>query len=1335
MKINKIAFIVTLFALPLLADAQQPVNPQQPSDVQQTAISQQKAHTHQTTVILQWEKPTGIVRGNESSISAPYFVRAEYPGLPDDLLPAYTKSVTVPGNTRTVEITLDSLVYMPFTSDELLLLHETFVPETPEAAVTIMYDQGIPLARITVKPFGRDPLTGRPAKLARFSYTLHTSTALYPEFSNPASSARSIETSYETSTDASSNISSHSISSNSSGDTTFPVRQYAKHSRLVYGDWYKLWVRETGIHKITYDDLRNMGMILDGVNPANISMFGRGGSIMPETVGMSNYDDLTEISIRVVSANPTIFAPGDYILFYGEGPVTWKLNALTNRLDASTHPYTEAIGYFITAANYPGMRIPQADPVLVPNNATADSYTALALYEKEEISLIKSGRKWFSNKFDNYTRSLPLPDFNFPDFDPTAPVEMGFGLAGRATTQMSFNIKVNGEIINTTTIAKYTNENDFARELVSNQSFNATSGNMKVVVQFNPPNSAAIGWLDFISLNVRSKLRFHGPQMNFRDQLSVGEGKVTKFILEAESSILEIWDVTNHSYVHRIPTVKSGNIHNFSVHTPYLREFIAFDGSTFLKPEFEGKIANQDLHALKSIDMIIVTHPMLRKQADRLARLHNNMGEISAKVVSLPDIYNEFSSGHTDITAIRDFMKMLYDRGRINGTAPGYLLLFGGASYDFKDRILNNVNLVPTYESYNSIKPTISYLTDDYFAILDDGEGGGELVNGLLDIAVGRIPVRTLEQATDVVNKIEKYLTNQPETHGDWRNNVLVIADDEDRNAHFMQAESLCDTLEEYNPLYNINKVYFDAFVQNSTPGGGRYPDVNREITSHVDKGALITNYIGHGGEMGWADERVLEIVDILAWSNFNRMGLFFTATCEFSRFDNPQHTSAGELVFLNPDGGAVAMITTTRLAYSSTNQNLNESFIDTVFRKSGGIPRMGDVLKYTKNDNNVSANVRHLTLFGDPALPMALPKYSVVTTSIVDPVTLTVTDTLSANARVTVTGEVRDHANQTINGFNGEVFVKVFDKPTTVRTLGQDIESFEASFGVQKNIIYQGKAKVENGIFSITFPIPLDIDYNFGKGKISYYATDGVDDAHGYFTDFIIGGSKSVIEADETGPQITLYINDTTFIDGGLTSENPKLLAYLFDESGINTIGNGVGHDLIAIVDGDSYSSSLLNDFYVADRDSYKSGLARYQFFNLDDGPHTVTVKAWDVFNNSSVASINFVVKRDIRLNIDDVTAYPNPSKGEVSFRFRHNLFDAVLSIEIEIYDFQGELVRILNPGKIIADGYVIDEVKWDGLSNNGAVLRNGLYVCRVKVLDRNGNSSAHSVKVIMAK
>lgn len=1246
----------------------------------------------------QWEEPVTLVMGYAPSVMAPSFTKAQYPGLPDHILPSWSRQVSLPQGTLSATATLDSLVYIPFTPAEKLTLTGVELPAEPEVNVTVMFQDGNPAAVVTVKPFGTDPATGLPAKLKSFNLLVHST-------------------------------------SGSTTDTLRSANSYAKHSRLVIGDWYKVLVSETGIYKLTFNDLKNMGMQVNGINPDYISMFGKGGAILNEKAGEHYMDDLTEISIRVVNATPGVFAEGDYILFYAEGPRTWALNPFTNRMNHATHLYTDQIAYFITVAKHPGLRIPVADPVTVASNYNSDSYIAEALYEEDNISLIKSGRKWYSFKFDTYTRTLNIPEFDFPDIDLATPVVLSYGLAGKATSTMSFNLKVNGVIVNTVNIAGVIGDNSFGNEVASAKTFIPTSGNMKIQVQFNPSGSSAFGWLDYISLNVRSKLVFHGGQMGFRDPLSVRDGRVTTFTMQSDASNLELWDVTSHSYAHAIPFNRSGNNVTFKCSTQILREMIAFDGTNFLTPVAAGKVENQDLHAIGNYDMIIITDPVFSAQANRLARLHRQQGDISAKVVLLPEIYNEFSSGHQDITAIRDFMKMLHDRGHDQG-APKYLLLFGNASYDVKNRIVNNSNFVPTYESLNSIKPTESYLTDDYFGLLDDGEGTSvNQVNGLLDIGIGRFPVRTQEQATEMVDKVEAYLQNDSLTQGDWRNTILVIADDQDRNTHLDQAERLSDTIELHYPLFNVYKIYFDAFRQYSTPGGGRYPEVNREIVSHIDKGALITNYIGHGGEAGWADERVLEKTDINAWKNFNRMGLFFTATCEFSRFDDPQQTSAGELVFLNPDGGALAMITTTRLAFASTNESLNASFIDTVLNEQGGIPRFGDLIKYTKNDNIISPNARQLSLFGDPALPFSHPRYNVVTTSIVDPATLTAIDTISANQVVAVNGEIQNHQNETMSGFNGLLYVKVYDKTSTVRTLGQDSDSWETDFSIQKNIIYQGKVKVTGGLFSFTFPVPLDIDYNFGNGKISYYATDGVDDAHGYTNNFIIGGSKVLPVADDAGPDIKLYINDTTFVDGDLTSENPILLVNLFDPSGINTVGNGVGHDLTAMLDGDSYNSVLLNDFYVADRDSYSSGWAKYQFTGLDDGLHSITVKAWDVYNNSSEATISFTVKHDIRLDIDQVIAYPNPAKGPVCFKFRHNLFDGALNIEIEIYNSTGTLVRVLNPGKVISQGYMVDDVYWDGLGNNSSILRSGLYICRVKVLDRNGNSSAQTVKIIMAK
>ncbi|HLN53262.1 MAG TPA: type IX secretion system sortase PorU [Lentimicrobium sp.] len=1246
-----------------------------------------------------WEQPVKLVMGNDVPIFAPSFKNAQYPDLPESFLPQYIANIQLEKGTNHVEVMLDNIKYIPLTIEESNIMKDISVPSSPETKVNLMFDRGIPVANVSVKPYGIDPVTGLPAKLDYFEITLKSLV-------------------------------------NKTQDTIQPSHRYPAHSRMSYGDWFRMWITQPGIYRITYEQLQAMGMNMSNIHPDNITMYGRGGRPMNEIAGNTPYEDMTEISIRVISANPDVFKPGDYVLFYAEGPITWKYNTVTGNIDHFTHPWTDAIAYFITVSPYKAKRIPIVDPITVSANGNSNAYTAIALYEKEEINLIKSGRKWFSDKLDNYTRSITLPEFNFPDLIMSDSVNMRFGIAGRATQQMTFNFNVNNKLVNTSTIAKLINQNgnDYAYDLIGTESFSVNSNKLKVVLQFLPPNNSALGWLDFVALNVRSTIRFHGPQFSFRDPNTVGEGKVINFNIESSQDNLKLWDVTNQAYVHEIPMNRIDNGYTFRAHTPWLREFVAFDGTSYLTPDFEGKVPNQDLHAIGNYDMIIITPPFLNEQAKRVAELHKIKGDVTTKVVSLPQIYNEFSSGNTDITAIRDFMKMLYDRGRDYGY-PKYLMLFGGSSYDTKDRILNNSNPIPTYQSYNSVKPTASYLSDDFYGLLDDNEGGGESITGLLDIGIGRIPVRTIEQAEEVVDKIEAYLMNDSLIHGDWRNNLLIIADDEDNNTHFTQAEKLCDRIAEHYPIFNVDKIYFDAYKQNNTPGGGRFPDAQRALNSHIEKGVLLTNYIGHGGELGWADERVLEIADIEAWNNFNQMGLFFTATCEFSRFDDPQHTSAGELVFLNPSGGAMAMITTTRLAYSSTNEALNYSFIDTVISKNGGIARLGDIIKYTKNEHQPSANLRHLTLFGDPSIPMPLPKYNVITTSIIDPATLQAVDTLSANSKVVINGEVHDLGGQLIDNFNGEVSVTVYDKISTYRTLGQDLGSVKANFQVQNNKVYQGKAKVLNGIFSITFPVPRDIDYNYGHGKISYYATDGHRDANGYFEDFIIGGSKPNNETDETGPEISLWINDTSFIEGGLTGENPKLLVRLYDESGINTLSSGVGHDLTATLDNNSYNSVLLNDFYIADQDTYKSGSAAYKFFGLEDGEHIITVKAWDVYNNSSEKSISFKVKHDIRLDIDDVTAYPNPSKGKVWFRFKHNLFDAILNIEIEIYNSTGELVRVLTPGKITANGYIVDEVVWDGLSSDGTLLRNGLYIARVKVLDRNNNSSAHSVKILMTK
>ncbi|MBK6963924.1 MAG: type IX secretion system sortase PorU [Bacteroidales bacterium] len=1239
-------------------------------------------------IVLEWESPAGLVMGYDSSVLAPSFIGAQYLHLPENILPSFSRKLNLPDQAISVTADISDVKYIEFTDAELQLIQVTELPETPEPKVVLMREKGKPRAVFNMLPFGIDPANGKLAKIVSFTLSIN----------------------YQ------------------SGDLELKSQhEYASNSVLSIGDWYKIYISESGIYKLTYDNLRDLGVSMNGLNPDLIRIYGNGGALLNESAGTARIDDLAENAIKVVTATPGVFDRGDYILFYGKGTRQWNMNPFTGRMEHITHFYADDACYFLTVGPEPGKRIQQDNTPEGEANYYSVSYTDFVVYENDNLNLIKSGRKWFGEKLDYYNYMVNLPVYQFPDMILDEPVSVRYGFAGRSSSQLSYNIIINDEIVATNTMAGITGSNDFARELTTSATFTSLSNTLNVKVKFNPPNNTALGWLDFVALNVRNNLRFSGGQMAFRDPRSVGPDKITSFTMNNAVNNLELWDVSEFTDVKSVPMTKTGDQYLFKRTTDKLTELVAFDGTSFLTPTLGEKIANQNLHATGNYDMILITHPEFAEQAQRLAMLHNNKGDVSVTVVSLPEIYNEFSSGIQDITAIRDFMKMLYDRG-METAQPQYMLLFGNASYDVKDRISNNLCFIPTFQSDNSVRPVASFLTDDYYGLLDEGEGANQ-TTGLVDVASGRLPVRTQDQANIVVNKIEYYLNNPEPTHGDWRNTVIVVADDQNKNLHLDQADGLTDEIEENYPVYNIEKIYFDAYKQISTPGGSRYPDVNREIVTRVEKGALITNYVGHGGEVGWADERVLEISDILSWTNYDRMGIFFTATCEFSRFDDPSLTSAGELVFLNPNGGAMSLITTTRLAFASYNAALNLSFIDTVLSSTDGVfPRLGDILRYTKNDNQISANNRHITLFGDPSLHLPYPEHKVVTTYIS-------ADTLFANSVATVEGEIHDYNDQLLTDFNGVLNVKVYDKPSKVRTLGQDNDSYPVDFMVQKSILYQGKVSVNSGEFSFTFPVPRDIDYSFGKGKISYYASDGVEDAHGFYNEITIGGSVSTPDNDLAGPDIRLYVNDTLFQDGDYTNENPKLIAYLDDESGINTAGNGIGHDIVATIDGDSYNSVLLNDYYVSDLDSYQSGTVRYQYFNLPDGEHTLTLKAWDVYNNSSSASITFNVKRNIVLAVNEVKAFPNPSAGDIWFSFGHNQFDGVFTADLEIYSLNGGLVRTVGPLTIASEGYVSGSIRWDGCLAGGQPARNGLYVCRLRVRDRNNNTTSNTVKVLLAK
>ncbi len=1117
-------------------------------------------------------------------------------------------------------------------------------------------------------------------------------------------------------------------------------------SVLSTGSWVKMGVKYNGIYKISYSDLINIGLNPSGIDPRNIRIYGNGGGILPESNAVSRYDDLVENPVQVVGEEDGVFNQNDYILFYGQAPYSWKYDVNKKKFSHLNNYYSDYSYYFITASLGVGKRVQPQTSVTSAANKVVTNFNDYSFYEKDELNLIKSGKVWYGEKFD-LKNSYDLNPFSFPDINGDSLCYLEVDVAASSTTPSTFKVYVNnGEAISALvpSISPAFNT-DFAMTVNSNRTFYLNTPVTNVRVTYLPSLSSSIGWLNYVELNVVRHLKRSGDQMPFRSISSVGAGNVSDFIVSDCYTTDVIWDVTNIEDIRKQETTfQNGNL-QFRLPTDILRNFVHFTGNSFLSVDNYQYVSNQNLHATTSADMIIITAPALISEANRLADIHRLEDNMNVVITTPQAIYNEFSSGAQDITAIRDYIKMIYQRSTV-GSELKYVLLFGDGSYDYKDRMPDNTNLVPTFQSMNSLRPTESYVSDDYFGLMDSNEGND--CSGTLDIGIGRLPVKTIDEAKAAVDKIVRYKEKNDNSSvgcntfstnvkrlGDWRNLVCFVADDEDNNMHLDQAEDLSTYVDTAFKEYNVDKIYFDAYPQLSTPGGQRYPEVTDAINKRVAKGALIINYTGHGGETGWAHERILEVSDINGWTNEMDLPVFVTATCEFSRFDDPERTSAGEYVFLNPLGGGIALYTTTRLSFSSTNFALNMNYYYSVFTKvNGEYQRMGDVMRHAKTPSN--PNIRNFVLLGDPALRIVYPEFKIETSTINGHPVGSVPDTLKAYEMVEITGFLRDDQGNKLTDFNGTLYPTVFDKPAEITTLANDVESHQTTFKLQKNVIYKGKVSVNNGDFAFSFVVPRDIAYKYGKGKISYYAENGETDANGVFEDFIIGGSESNINIipDSLNPTIDLFMNDSLFEFGGITDENPIILAYINDFSGINTTGNGIGHDIVAVVDGETEKSMVLNDFYEADLNSYQRGSVRYPLFSLTNGLHNLRVKVWDVYNNSSEAYTEFLVVNSGALVLENLLNFPNPFRDQTSFSFQHNHPCCELNVEIKIFNMSGQLVKTINQ-VVSTDGYNGGPIMWDGSSDNGAPISKGIYLYKLRITTESGESFQKSSKLVVLK
>ncbi|HEY6061975.1 MAG TPA: type IX secretion system sortase PorU [Chitinophagaceae bacterium] len=1101
-------------------------------------------------------------------------------------------------------------------------------------------------------------------------------------------------------------------------------RNYTPNSVLSSGAWYKLSVSDPGIYKIDIPLLNSLGVNTNNLASATIRLFGNGGQMLAEANAVPRSDDLKENAIMIVDGGDGIINGSDYILFYANGPDEWVKDSVNLRFSHRKNVFTDRSYYFLSVGGN-GRRIINAPQISSPN-ITVTGFSERYFHELDTVNFLGSSKEWFGEEFSNLPgRTLTrIFTVNIPGIQNNSPLMLQTNCAARSVAVGSrFDISINNQPpvqlpVNFVSGGQY----DLFAQQATNL-INGIAGNNTISLSYNyvPGSFNAQGWLNWFELFTRRNISLNETnQLLFRDWQSVGNN-IAEFVVTNAVATTQVWDVTDPLNPARMQGNFANNEFRFVNSCSRLREYLAFNASGFLAPVAIGKIANQDLHNASPVDLLIISHPTLLPEAQRLALLHQQQNGMRTGVVTTEQVYNEFGSGNPDPVAIRDFVKMYYDKFGANAAnKPRYLLLFGDASYDYRNRINNNTNLVPAYENNFALDPLSSYSSDDFFGFLDDNEdiNSGVLIN-LLDLGIGRVPAKNMDEAKNFTDKVAAYAGYQ--SLGPWRNNLTFIADDEDNNLHVQDAEIITATANATGPVYNQQKIYLDAFRQESGPGGSHYPQANQAINNQVYNGTLIWNYNGHGGPGRLAEETILDQEIVNGWNNPNHLPLFITATCDFAPYDNPGINSIGENILLRPKTGAIALMTTTRVVFAFSNRVMNNNYMQFALQPdaNGQYKTLGDAVKEAKNYTYQTsadvANNRKFALLGDPALTLSFPALRVRATK-VNGIPAAQADTLSSTEKITMEGEVTDVQGNLLTNFNGNVYPTVFDKPQTVNTLANDPGSQVISFQTQTNILFKGKASVLNGKFSLTFKVPKDINYQYGNGKLSLYAEDGIKDANGYFTNFIVGGTGNNAGSDQEGPQIRLFLNDEKFVNGGICNQNPVLIVKLSDSSGINTAGTGIGHDIVATLDNDNRKFFILNDFYQGDLNSYQQGVVRFQMPELPPGTHSIKLKAWDVLNNSNEAILEFIVTNDESPELKHVLNYPNPFTTKTQFWFEHNKPGQPLEVSIQIMTITGRVIKTIHQ-TITTEGNRSAEIEWDGKDEYGAKPGRGVYLYKLRI------------------
>lgn len=1100
---------------------------------------------------------------------------------------------------------------------------------------------------------------------------------------------------------------------------------YTTQSVLQSGTWVKIRISESGVHCMTYDEIAATGL-----NPVNVRIYGYGGAMLSQNFRLAKIDDLPSVAFYMNKGDDGVFNSGDYILFYAQGVDSWEYS--NQHFTHTRNPYSRYGYYFLT--DNAGEQTLIADAEALTDYAySEDTYTAYRVHDLDSVNLVDisgkaGGGREFYGELMNSARSSVKIELPFNNIVAGTNLDIRCRVAAASSAQSQFTMTIGSNTAST--ITSGIDVSDFYTEATTNELDDRFSipaygtGKQTMTLAFRNSTAGSRGYLNYVEMAATCNMVMAGQEMEMCNVAHLNQSGNTQYTLSNASSQIELWDITAPTAISRIPASLNGTSLSFVGYNSTRQTILALNpyvATGWRKPVVVGNVANQNLHALRNIDMIIISPEEFLPAAQTIAAAHEQYDAITVAVVTDQQVYNEFSSGTPDATAYRWIMKMLYECAANTQQKPKSLLLLGDGSFDNRKLLLASAYpYLLTYQAQNSVVETKAYATDDYFGFLDDNEGMSD-ISGRMDIGVGRLPVSSLNQANAVAQKIVRYLRN--ETPGKWHQQLLFVADDGDSNLHTRITDLAAERVRTRNMGFVVNKVYLDAYPQEVSASGESYPLAKSRIDNLMNEGVLFFNYSGHGGYNNIASENVLTMRDCRTMTNTN-LGFWMLATCGFAHFDAAE-TSASEEAVLNPDGGAIAVMSSCRTVYASQNREINKNLCDTLFGHSNEFSynmTIGQAARIAKNMTGSDENKLPYILLGDPAIRLHYPTDYRVRTS-------QASDTLNALTVHEFKGWVEAENGDTASEFNGVVSITVMDKMQQITTLDNDhtraSDKVKYTYNDYPNTLFQGSARVTNGHFEFAFMTPKDIRYNFGTGRVTYHALDSLNgEGVGHFEDFVIGGSSPVQIQDTVGPQIQLYLNTPSFVEGDKTTEQPHFFANLYDEHGINTVGSGIGHDLLLTIDDDPNKMFILNDYF-SSLGSYQSGQVSYRMNDLEPGHHSLSFRAWDLLNNSATASLRFEVVEGLEPTVYSVMSYPNPLRVNESLHFRidYDQPDDLSEMDAYVFSLDGELVYHSSRKGTEHYTYSIDD----------AHLTPGVYMYRISITTSKGKLASRAGKLIV--